>query len=358
MKYRLIRFVAAAFCIGLAGTLEACSGAGSSVQAVPAQPAIGDPVFIPQWSAFATVVPLQLRPAAQNEIPFDETPGGDAATAGGIYASEVYGSDIWGFPANNPHNGKASCAETGVSAANGIAVDGAGNLIDPDGGSHTIIVFKGPKMCGAKVGSVNDPYGQPSDAASANATTGEIVVANIFDNNKKPGSISRCTLAHGCTSNLKNASMDEVAGVALARNGDCWVSATNKRGAATLTYFKGCAGSGKVATGYQNAYYGGLDIDLHGNLVSLSYYDSKLYVYKGCNPACKLVGGPFTLEGQAAFGHLNSTSTKYATGDFQYGQIDVYTYQPGKLTFIYRFNRGFNASELVEGTAYNPRSKE
>jgi hypothetical protein len=282
----------------------------------------------------------------------------DAITGGGIYASEVYGSDIFGYPVNNGHNGKPLCSVANVSAANGIAVDGAGNLIDPDGGSHTVIIFKGPKMCGPKLASVNDPYGQPSDAASNNATSQTIVVANIFDNNRKPGSISRCTIARGCTVNLKSGSMNEVAGVALAKNGDCWASATNKGGTATLTYFKGCAEPARVATGYRNAYYGGLDIDVHGNLVALSYYDKTLFVYKGCNPACKLVGGPFALQGQATFGHLNASSTRFVTGDYEYGQIDIYTYAPKRVKFAYSFNNGLNASELVEGAAYNPRSAE
>ncbi len=85
-----------------------------------------------------------------------------------------------------------------------------------------VAVFNGPKMCGPKLGAVKDPYGQPSDGASADAAGGTIVIANILDNNKAPGSVSKCTLAHGCKSNLRNANMDEVAGVALAKNGDCW----------------------------------------------------------------------------------------------------------------------------------------
>lgn len=303
--------------------------------------------------------PLIPAPGSPQEAVLDRlTPDWDAKTGGGIYASEVYGADVFGYPANNSHNGKPMCTVANVSAANGIAVDGVGNLIDPDGGSHTIIIFKGPKMCGPKLASINDPFGQPSDAASADAATQTIVVANIFDNNRKPGSISRCTLARGCTANLKSASMNEVAGVALAKNGDCWASATNRKGTATLTYFKGCVAPGSVAKGYRNAYYGGLDIDIHGNLVSLSYYDKRLYVYKGCNPACKLVGGPFTLYGQATFGHLNAYATKFVTGDYEYGQIDVYAYAPTKVKYAYSFNNGLNASELVEGAAYNPRSAE
>jgi hypothetical protein len=334
--------------------LAACSGSARSPQALSALPALNEAT---QRSDFATLVPPQLRPiGGAAALPLSLEP--NAKSAGGIYASEVYATDIWGFRQKNNHNRKAMCVVAHVQGANGIAVDGSGNLIDPDGGTDTVIVFRGPKMCGQKIGAVADPYGQPSDASSADAVKGTIVIANISDTNKTPGSVSRCTLAHGCTVNLRNRDMDEVAGVALAKNGDCWASASDANGAATLTYFKGCTGSGKKASGYRNGYYGGLDIDRSGNLVSLSYYDAQLYVYKGCNPKCKLVGGPFPLKGQATFGHLNAASTKLVTGDFQYGQVDVYDYSPRKIRFAYSFNQGFSPSEVVEGAAFNPRSRE
>jgi hypothetical protein len=348
------------FCMALAvAFLAGCSKSTMLPTVNENQQELSRGLVPPRWSAYATVIPSEpLRYGAFASLPSLEESGDAAKAAGGIYASEVYGSDIFGYPANNGHNGRPMCAETNVSAANGIAIDGKGDLMDPDGGSHSIIVFKGPKMCGARLGSANDPYGQPSDAASANAATGAIVVANIYDNNHKPGSISRCTLARGCTSNIKSASMYEVAGVALAKNGDCWASATNSKGKATLNYFKGCNAPAHLASGYRNPYYGGLDIDKSGNLVALSYYDKTLYVYNGCNPQCTLVGGPFKLHGQAAFGHLNATSTKLVTGDYEYGQIDVYGYAATKLKYAYRFNKGLSASLLVEGAAYNPRSPE
>ncbi|MBV8344234.1 MAG: hypothetical protein JO190_04465 [Candidatus Eremiobacteraeota bacterium] len=334
--------------------LAACSGSVRSPQALSALPAVNE---APLRSGFTTVVPPQLRPiGGAAALPLSLDPS--SKSAGGIYASEVYGTDIWAFPQDNNQNRKAMCVVTNVQGVNGIGVDAAGDLIDPDGGTDTVIVFKGPKMCGQKLGSVADPYGQPSDAASANAAKGTIVIANIFDTNKTPGSVSLCTLAHGCKVNLQNSDMNEVAGVALAKNGDCWASATDANGVATLTYFKACRGSGKKASGYRNAYYGGLDIDDKGNLVSLSYEDAKLYIYKGCNPRCTRISGPFRLKGEATFGHLNAASTKLVTGDFQYGRIDVYDYSSTKIRFAYSFNRGFSPSEVVEGAAFNPRSTE
>ena len=152
--------------------------------------------------------------------------------------------------------------------------------------------------------------------------------------------------------------MYEVSGVAQAKNGDCWASGTNYSGVATLTYFQRCRGSGHQATGYQNKYYGGLDIDKHGNIVAVSVFDDSLYVYKGCNPACKLVGGPFSLVGESSEARVNKNSNQLAVANFYDGEIDVYDYSPGKITFSYAFNNGLSASDVVEGVAFNPRSQE
>jgi hypothetical protein len=277
-----------------------------------------------------------------------------------MYVSEFYGSEILGYNHNNRRGRPPSCTIPGVSYVDGLAVDAKGNLVDPDGGSRTIKVFQGPGMCGLQLGSVADPYGMPSDAASADAASGTIVVGNIFDgppSKNYPGSISLCTLAHGCTKNLTNSKIYEVGGVAQANNGDCWASAQTSAGAAKLIYFKGCAGAGRAAAGFQNQSFGGLDIDDHGNLVSVSYFDAQLYVYKGCNPGCKLIGGPFAMRGAPFFGHLNERSTMFAVADNSYVQVDVYAYSPTSLRYLYSFS-GVSASNDLGSVAFNPRSKE
>ncbi len=293
------------------------------------------------------------------------------ADRGGIYGSQFFSSIINGYHHHNTGNGPPVCS-LGASYANTIAVDGKGNLIDPDGGTRTIIVYRGPGMCGPEVGAVADGFGQPADAASMDAANGTIVVGNIFDNVARShgpshgtssgfASISLCTLANGCTVNLSNPNMFLVAGVALANDGDCWASGTDSSGSGTLFYFAGCSEEGQIATGFHNVSYGGLDIDKNGNLVSIDLGtsgSSSLWVYRGCNPACTLVGGPFPLLGQTVFGHLNEQSMAFVTGDFEFGQLDIYDYSPTSLTYSYSINNGFSPSEEVEGAAYNPRSKQ
>src|ERR1700729_166993 len=273
----------------------------------------------------------------------------------GLYVSA--GDAIYGYRIKHGKVRGPVCTVQGANYPGPVAVDAAGDLIASDAGSRTVTVYKGPRMCGPELGSLSDPYGQPADVASNDAVTGTIAVANIFDTSGA-GSISICKLAGGCIKNLTNANMYEVAGVAMANNGDCWASATNSLGTATLTYFAGCTGSGVAATGWANTYYGGLDIDANGNLVAIDAFTPALRVYSGCNPACTQVGGPFPLLNDCVFGHVNKQSMTFACGDYTLGQIDVYYYSPTSLTYWYSFNNGLGVSDDVEGAAYNPRSRQ
>ncbi len=105
-------------------------------------------------------------------------------------------------------------------------------------------------------------------------------------------------------------------------------------------------------------YYGGLDIDTHGNIVAVDAFVPQLWVYRGCNPACTVVGGPFPLHGDTVFGHLNRTGTEWVGGDYQNGMLDVYKYRTSTLTYEYSISNGFNPSDEVEGAAFSPSSKE
>ena len=359
-----MRLLSTALCTTVAVALLAgCSGnmsPGTSGPSAAGQTQSGfdsHGKFIPHFTYPASVVPKGQTGIRGNALRSKISPDAKKRAAeGGIYGSQFFATIINGYPHKNTSNGPPTCS-IGGSYVNSVAVDGKGNLIDPDGGSRTVIVYQGPGMCGSEIGSISDYYGQPSDASSANAATGTIAVGNIFDTSGA-GSISLCSLSAGCTANLTNPNMYEVAGVAMANNGDCWGSATNSLGTATLTYFAGCSGGGQATTGFANTYYGGLDIDANGNLVSIDAFTPAIRVYSGCNPACTLVGGPFPLLNDAVFGHLNKQSMTFATGDYALGQIDVYYYSPTSLTYWYSFNNGFSASDDVEGAAYNPRSRQ
>jgi hypothetical protein len=316
------------------------------------QPPIGEPGAMPQSPAIA-------RHAAQRSIFGTLAP--DSAKRG-IYASENLSStaDVFGYPISNRNNGAPICSENTESAYD-VAVDGSGNLIVPNS-YDTITVFKGPNMCGKELGSFRTIWGDdyPVDATSPDAATGTIAVGVVQDDATGVGSIELCTLKSNCKTNLINGyKMNLVFAVAMSKKGDCWASSAEPT---ALTYFSGCSGSGQSATGYENSDAGGLDIDKNGNLVSISCSEAScstpaLYIYSGCNPACKKLGGPFSLQGASLYGHLNEDSTRFAAADYEYGQIDVYKYTRASIRYLYSFNDGLSAGARM-GAAYNPRSKE
>jgi hypothetical protein len=309
-----MRFLSAALRTAVAGALLAgCSGTGTSPSSSVMPGGAPKVSQAGHHGAVVNLIPKRLLPTKwDGRLHGRKAP---AAATRGIYMSEFYGSSVLGYAKNNSANGPSICSESPASFLQTIATDTGGNLIQPDGGTQTVFVYTGPSMCGPLAGTISDPYGYPVDAASINAMTGSIAVANQDDVGSKPGSISVCSLGTGCTANLTNPAMGRVAGVAMAPNGDCWADAENASYVATLTYFAGCTGPGVQATGFTNPYYGGLDIDNHGNLVTISLLGpghsatSQMYVYSGCNPACTLVGGPFALTpggsktGGALFGH-------------------------------------------------------
>ncbi|HEY2476100.1 MAG TPA: hypothetical protein VGI19_15030 [Candidatus Cybelea sp.] len=331
-----MRLLAPSLCAVAIGLLAGCAGNGVSPSA---------PASATQYSNAGIIAAL-------------EEPD---ATKGGLYVSQFSSPSILAYKSNNKKNGAPTCNIPGVQYLNGVAVDGKGNVIDPDGGSRSIIIFKGPGMCGAKVASTGDSYGQPVDAASNDALHRKIVVANMFDNNSKAGSVSVCTMKGGCTTNLTNSGIYEMVGVAMDTKGNCWASAYNMQFSPSLVYFAKCKGAGVPATGYQNTSPGGLDIDNVGNLVAIDTSANNvgaLLIYSGCKPACKVVGGPFALHGEAFWGHLNEKSTAFATANYVAGEVDVYKYSTTALTYLYSFTNGLTPSYSVKGAAYNPRSKE
>lgn len=315
-----------------------------------------------------------VQPGFKRTLGILKSAASGSAMPKGIYVNQFYGSGVLAYQNKNTGNNAPFCnVPTGTgSDTNGIAVDGKGNLITPVAvnysGQKAIEIWSGPQTgsaCGTMVASILDPYGQPSDAASFDSLNGEIAVTNIFDNSGAAGSISICSVSAGCTSNLTNPAMYKVAGVALDKSGNCWASAEDTSGAATLTYFAGCTGAGVQATGFMNHDYGGLSIDKNGNLVAVDKTPpttgspSRLWVYSGCNPACTVVGGPFNLAGYpCVFGTVNGQSMAFVTGDQQTAAADIFYYSPTSLTYWYSITNGLSTSGKVEGVAYNPVSQQ
>jgi hypothetical protein len=281
----------------------------------------------------------------------------------GTYVSEFDTSSVFGYAANNKKNEQPICSINGVAFVNDVGVDGTGNLMLPNPGDVTggeaVDIYAGPTMCGKLIGAIPDPYGQPSDATSPNAVTGQIAVGNLVDNASTAGSLSICTLKGGCTVNLTNANYFHVGGVGMSNAGDCWIDVkTSASGGAELVYYKGCAGSGVVASGFKQTYYGGIDIDKSGNLVIIDDMAEDVYIYSGCAPTCTVVGGPFALKGESFWGKLDFANNQFTAVDRTDGTVDVYGYSTKSLKFLYSYNSDLSASLLPNGVAVNPRSKQ
>jgi hypothetical protein len=277
----------------------------------------------------------------------------------GIYVSQFYGSEIFGYPSSNKLNRRPLCNVRGGMYVNDVAVDGQGNLIAPDGASENVIVYQGPQMCGKRVGAFRDAYGQPSDVASQDAVNGTIAVGNIRDHGSSAGSLSICTLRAGCTSNLTNPQLSAAGGVAMSNGGDCWVDAMRTpTGGTALIYFEGCAGQGQAASGFNSKTYGGIDIDNQGNLVIIDQGASTVSIYSGCKPGCTLVGGPFRLKAKSFFGKLNAANTDFVAVDQIGGAVDFYSYSTKAIKFEYSFKRGLQIDLAPQGIAQNPRSAQ
>ncbi len=280
-----------------------------------------------------------------------------ASAIKGIYVSQYQasGPDVFGFRLDNRRNHHALCNES-IPFAIGVAVDGQGNLIAP-AGYYTVAVFGGPEMCGPAIGQFHtiSPGDLLVGAASTNAKDGTIAVGIVQDGGSGLGSIELCTLKGGCKTNLTGDQMNEVVGVAMSTNHNCWAASDAPT---ALTYFKGCANPGVQAMGYKNQSAGGLDIDNQGHLVSLGTDSREIYVYGGCDPRCKVIGGPFSLMGQSLSGHLNGNNSRFVAADYEYGQVDIYSYTPKAVEYLYSFNNGLSPSSMATGAAYDPRSKE
>lgn len=292
--------------------------------------------------------------------------GSDAAKAG-IYASAYLDTSVFAFKSKyKGGRGPVCTIYTGYSYINGIAADPKGNLILPLGSPAAIDVYSGPGLCGSKLGHITDPYGQPAAAASFDAANGTIAVADLTTGKKAVGNIAVCTLAGGCTQELTNSNVTGFAtGVALAKNGDCWLDSENAGSSgAALTYWAGCTGSGEATTGFQNTSFGGLSIDKSGNILAIDSSGGgtgQLWVYSGCNPACTVVGGPFALKHSPFYGALNAKGDTFGVMEDARpygGEIDIYKYTPTKLTYKYSFNSGFEEVAYPEGIAFSPALSE
>ncbi|MGA2760240.1 MAG: hypothetical protein ABSF08_07990 [Candidatus Cybelea sp.] len=350
--------VSATIAIGL---LAACASSNSGSPSLPA-PAGAQVRFAPLGLA------LPLMPQAGVGRLHLATRIVRSATTAGIYGSNLYAYQLWGYSNPNKSNNKPVCTlgskTSPLTFVNGFGTDPNRNVMVPWFLHYSsqylgeISVYK--PNCGGRLWEAPDANGQPGDAYSSNPATGKVIVAELQLRTAKTGAVAICSFKAECGKAFSNKAVTGIGiGVAAAANGDCWLSAaTTATSGFVLVYFKGCAGSGQVATGTSDAAAGGLFIDTMGRLGSIDQA-GELYVYKGCNPACTLVKSS-PLEGQPIIGGLNAKGNQLALGDYATNAVDIYTYNAttGAATYSYSFNDGLTSGSenQVEAGLFAPRN--
>ncbi len=303
-------------------------------------------------TAVVTPATTMARPPWYRQAP--------AALRKGVYIAEYFTSEILGYAWATRKNIPPVCAIPGTYVVD-VATDKSGNLIDPDGGGRTVTVFRGPQMCGPKIGSFTDNDGQPSDAATSDATAGTIYVANIQATGKPYGNVSVCTLAGGCSAVLSSHAIGgELFSVAEDAQGNVYssgypqASGSGPGSGASLVLWKNGKGKGVRIAAYRNSTPGGLEVDAKNELLALDTFAPALWVYTGCPAKCT-AHGPFALKGETVFGKLDAKLGTFEAADVEYGQVDVYRYAGTKgVTYLYSYSNGLTPSGDVEGIAIDP----
>jgi hypothetical protein len=278
----------------------------------------------------------------------------------GVYIAEYFTNEILGYAWVTRKNIPPICAIPGTFVVD-VATDKSGNLIDPDGGARTVTVFQGPQMCGPKLGSFADNDGQPSDAATRNAVTRTIYVANLQATNEPYGNVSVCTLAGGCSAVLSSPAIGgQLFAVAEDAQGNVYASGyphasgSGQGNGASLVWWKNGRGKAVQIAAYRNSTPGGLEVDAKNDLLALDTFAPALWVYTGCPETCK-AHGPFALKGETVFGKLNAKLGIFEAADVEYGQVDVYRFAGTKgVTYLYSYSNGMTPSGDVEGIAIDP----
>ncbi|MBV9719361.1 MAG: hypothetical protein JOZ77_08575 [Candidatus Eremiobacteraeota bacterium] len=280
----------------------------------------------------------------------------DASDARAVYVSSFYQGTILGFSPANDRNRPPRCSLSS-SYPNDIASDPQGNLIVPEGGPLTVVVYAGSPTCGPEIGSFSDPYGYPTDAASRNAATGIIYIGNFEARNQLYGDVAVCSLSGGCTTRLANVAIGgALIGVAVDRRGGVYASGQTAQSGegASLVYWPNGKGTGREMTAFKNASPGGLDIDATGNILALDPVAPALWVYSGCPSTCA-AHGPFPLKGTAEFGKVNEQNSIFEAADYPLGQVDVYAYHgTAGIAYKYSYNSGMNVAGEFKGIARSP----
>ncbi len=353
-----MRLLSAAVCTTVAAALLAsCSGNGMSPSNSVVPSGSGATTQARHHGGIAqSTIPKQFMPTHwDGKLHGKKAPQSEVR---GIYVSEFYATtdNVMGYPKNNSSNQPPICYVSTNDNVNDLNVDTKGSLIVPN--AFDGVNVYAPGMCGSLQTTITDSYGQASGAAALNATSGPIVVDNIFGSSNS--AVVTCTASSGTCTPLNTPGASEMFGVAMDRDGNCYADGLNASGITTLWYYSGCSSTGQAVSGFSEPFGGSVSVDSQGRVTVVSLFNSsfstpsQVDTYSGCSTGTCTHIATTALLGESVFGSLGRRNARFIVGDITFGQEDIYQYHQGNLTYLYSFNNGVSGSEDNEGVAYSP----
>jgi sugar lactone lactonase YvrE len=272
------------------------------------------------------------------------------SNGGGRIYSSSYGNSTVSYydKGTGPNNPVAGMLTGTFEAPEGMAVDDSGNLYVANGDAQNVLVYA--PGASSPTTTLSDPNGFPVDVAVD--SDGTIYAANIWGMAGNPGTIA--VYKNGATSPtsvLNDRAFTQVAGAALDRHGNLFVSYDANHGSVgAVVEFQ--HGKKMVQTKISLGAAGGIGFDAAGHLLAMDCAASTLNVYDAGNakPIHKL-----KLPGSPIYFAFGKQSKMLYVANYANGEIDVYDYTPSKLTLSNTITNGMNASSDNLGVAISPQ---
>jgi hypothetical protein len=247
------------------GTIAATAGCSQSLEpsAQPASSALAPTAMLPKdrWPKGHPYV-VHPEPNAERGRIYSSSFGGDSVT--------YY---LKGTGPNNPVAGTLSGT---FENPQGMDIDPAGNLYVSNGNASEVLVY--PPGASSPTTTLTDPVGFPVDVAIG--SDGTVYVAYVWSSRGNPGSVA--VYAPGATtptSVLRYQGFVQVAGVALDRSGNVFVSYDQSNGKfGTVAEFP-AGSSNPVATNISVGAVGGIGFDKAGHMLLVDQEAPSLNVY-------------------------------------------------------------------------------
>jgi hypothetical protein len=376
--FRSSRFGLALGAAATLALLAGCSGGGSSVPAIPANPgAAGQSVSRSVMPHFKQIDALGGRLQAPSTtlrfynpapvdpfVPTHVVYGANYGNAGGNQLGGYF--NMYKLPGSSTSTPK--CKNGGlnkVAEINGISADSTGTLwvpgLVPSNLNDGIVLTFTKNTCKLATTKFTETTGEPADIAFA--TTGTNYVMDIVNfpamTNGQievyPAGDTSPTSTLQLPGELIGTGTSQGLGLGIAtdKRNNVYATYINTNSGTDITVFKNGLGSGKILQNANGTFYEGMTFDSAGNLVvaSDSSAGGAIDVFKP-----PFTGAPtsFAAQGSVVDLKLDPAGTNLYVGDATNNTIDVYTYPAGTYEYSIVVTTVAPTAAIVEGVAVDP----